>query len=212
MKSCFAFLLAMPCALGFGADPVCPVIPAPAVTSTPAPALPAAVQQAIDKLMADTQAYSLASGSLASAQAALAAAQNQLAALQTQTAALQAAIPQDQAAVTAAIASAFGPVGPAPTDDHPVQILEIASSTCGPCNALDKILAAAQAAGVPVTRVDTDKDPTAAKWNVDVTPTFITLVGGVEVTRYRGPLNLKQLSDWFADTKAWVAKKYPPRQ
>ena len=83
----------------------------PPVAPAPATVLPAAVQQAIDKLTADTQAYSLASGSLASAQAALAAAQNQLTALQSQAAALQAAIPQDQAAVTAAIASAFGSNG-----------------------------------------------------------------------------------------------------
>ena len=63
-------LLAFVCAACFGANP-----------------LPPAVQQAIDKLTADTQAYSLASGSFASAQAALAAAQNQLTAVQAQTAA-----------------------------------------------------------------------------------------------------------------------------
>ena len=227
MKNCFAFLLAMTCAAtcavscgtSYAADKacdvgakVCKVGTVADVAPAPATALPAAVQQAIDKLTADTQAYSLASGSLASAQAALAAAQNQLTALQSQAATFQAAIPQDQAAVTAAIANAFGPVVSVPVDAHPVQILEIASSTCGPCNALDKVIAAAQTAGVPVTRVDTDKDPTAAKWNVEVTPTFITVVGGVEATRYKGGLNQKQLVDWYADTKAWGKLKYPPKQ
>jgi hypothetical protein len=174
--------------------------------------LPPAVQQAIEKLQADTQAYAASSGSLAAAQAATAVAQAQLASVQAQVTALQAAIPQDQAAVAAAIAQAFGPVVPSPADAHPVQIIEIGSSTCEPCNEMDVVLKSVQATGVPVKRIDTDKDPAAKAWKVSVTPTFITTVDGAEVNRYeKGKLNEKQLVDWYADTRAWVAKKFPSK-
>lgn len=176
--------------------------------------LPPAVQAAIDKLQADTVAYSATSGSLATAQATAAKAQGDLVALQAQASALAAAIPVDQAAVTAAIQNAFGPVlPPTPSDTHTVSILEIGQTGCGPCDDMDSILTKVRAAGVAVSRVDIDKDPTAkARWKPTATPTFVTLIDGQEGNRHVGSLTEHQLTQWFGDTKAWVLKKYPPKQ
>lgn len=185
---------------------------------TASPGLPKAIQEAIDALQADAAALAATQADLAQAMAVYASAQARV--LQGQQAASQAQqkLANDQAALAKAIADAFGqqptpvPIPVPPEVAHPITILEIASTTCAPCNAMDPIIKELAAEGIPIRRIDADKDPAAAaKYKVEATPTFICLVDGEEVSRMAGRLQKGQIAGWYSSTVDWVAKKYPPK-
>jgi thiol-disulfide isomerase/thioredoxin len=172
-----------------------PIAPS-AVAGSPAPISP--IQAALDKIAADSIALAAAQAkvaSLVSAQADLAASQQQLAA--------------DRVALNSLL-DPLGPTpepGPTPGPIAPtVSVVVVGSTTCGPCIAMHADIDALKAAGMPIIRVDTDVDPSAAKWAVTATPTTIVLVNGKEESRYVGKLSKAALQDWYSKSKEWADK------
>ena len=154
------------------------------------------IQAALAKLTASSTAYEATAGSLAVAQAVV----DQL----TPTAkALATQVQADQAALAALVGVPTPNPTPVPVGPQ-VSLLVIGSTTCVPCIAMHPDIDALKASGVPISRTDTDTDPTAAKWAVTATPTTIVLVDGKEVQRYVGKLDKAALSDWYTKIQAWV--------
>lgn len=162
-----------------------------------------------EKLAADLAAYSATAGSLAQVQ-------GQLQSLQTTVGSLTVTLSAAQAAVSADIAqlqSLIGPTpGPAPSPVPPVPVgpvvsmVVVGSTTCLPCVQMHADIDALRASGLAISRVDTDVDPSAVKYNVTATPTTVVLVNGTEKTRHVGKLDKASLADWFARSQDWANK------
>ena len=184
-------LLALACATCFGANP-----------------LPPAVQQAIDKLTADTQAYSLASGSLASPRPRWQRPRISSRHCRPRRQPSRRPSPRirrpSRRPLPMPSARRAGPGRRTSGADPGDRQQHVRPVQC-PGTVL-----AAQAAGVPVRRIDTDKDPAAKverRCHTHVHHRGRRRRGD----RYKGGLNQKQLVDWYADTRAWVAKKFPTK-
>jgi thioredoxin-like negative regulator of GroEL len=85
-------------------------------------------------------------------------------------------------------------------------MIELASSTCQPCNAFDPILLELQKEGFPITRIDTDK--TKTNYTVKATPSFVMLMDGKEVGRVEGSLSKIKITEWYNAVLIW-SKKQP---
>ncbi|MEM9588363.1 MAG: trypsin-like peptidase domain-containing protein [Planctomycetota bacterium] len=73
-------------------------------------------------------------------------------------------------------------------------LLEFSSRNCGPCRAMQPVVAEVEQSGVPVRRVDVDREPhLALRYSVRQTPTYIVINGGKEVTRLMGSQSVGQL-------------------
>lgn len=149
----------------------------------------------------------------------LAAAIAKVEADKTSVAAATAAYAADLAALDAIYHSHYPVPGPAPCpvpqptpspqpSVHQVGIVMVGGAGCAPCLKMRPILAALATEGVTVTEVDADT-PVGQGWQATATPTFISTCDGKELHRSVGTLTHDQLKTWFADTQAWVRKKYP---
>ncbi len=85
-----------------------------------------------------------------------------------------------------------------------VQLIEIASTTCDPCNKMQPIVDQLAKNGANVRRLNTDKEN--CPYAHSVTPTWIMLVDGKEVARAEGMYDLKRLQDWWDAMTAWTNK------
>ena len=66
-------------------------------------------------------------------------------------------------------------------------LLEFASAHCGPCRAMQPVIAGLERRGVPVRHVDVQQEPQlASKYGIRQTPTYIVVSGGKELTRLVG--------------------------
>ncbi len=66
-------------------------------------------------------------------------------------------------------------------------LLDFTSAHCGPCQAMQPIIAQLEQSGVPVRHVDVQSEPQfASRFGVRQTPTFVVLSSGKEVTRLVG--------------------------
>ncbi len=76
---------------------------------------------------------------------------------------------------------------PADADGGDAILLDFSSAYCGPCKAMQPIIAQLERSGVPVRHVDVQSEPRfAARFGVRQTPTFVVLASGKEVTRLVG--------------------------
>lgn len=66
-------------------------------------------------------------------------------------------------------------------------LIDFSSTHCGPCRAMEPIIAQLEQRGVPVRHVNVDTERNLAiRYGIRQTPTFVVLVGGKEVTRLVG--------------------------
>lgn len=73
-------------------------------------------------------------------------------------------------------------------------LVEFSSPHCGPCRAMQPVLAELERGGVPIRHVDLAIEPhLAARYGVRQTPTFVVVSGGQEVTRLIGMQSAEQL-------------------
>ena len=172
----------------------------PAESGKPAVSGVTPLQAALAKLVADSVAWESTNGSLAAAQAVV----TNLTPIATTQAQ---AIVADQAEIAKLVnVPTPQPQPPAPPGPA-VTLLVIGSTTCAPCVEMHADIDALKASGIPISRIDTDKDPTAAKWAVTATPTSLVLVDGVEVNRYVGKLSKAALKDWYDKSLEWARNK-----
>ena len=97
---------------------------------------------------------------------------------------------------------------PVPIVAHKLEIIMVGGEGCAPCIKMRPILAALQLEGVAVVEVSAES-LSGQGWHVTATPTFITVLDGKELVRAVGSLTQAQLRTWWANTQAWVARKYP---
>jgi len=94
-------------------------------------------------------------------------------------------------AVCMIAASAFGQSTATAGD---AVLIEFASKQCGPCRAMQPLIAQLAAGGVAVRTVDVDREPDLARrYGVRETPTFLVVSGGKELTRLVGMQSREQL-------------------
>ena len=189
----------------------------PAKRVNPAP-VPADLAAAIAACESDKAAVATAQANIATAEATLAAVQKQITAAQAASDAGQVKLSTDATALMALLAQLYpiGPVPPTPSPPVPtppvsgVKLLEVGLTTCGPCNSMDATIALLVAAKYDVSRIDCDKDPTAANlWKPAAYPTLIMLVDGTEVTRTTGTLSFTEIQTWIDATVAWAKTHFP---
>jgi thiol-disulfide isomerase/thioredoxin len=78
-------------------------------------------------------------------------------------------------------------------------LIEFGSKQCGPCRAMQPLVAQLAAGGVAVRTVDVDREPDLARrYGVRQTPTFLVVSGGKELTRLVGMQSLEQLQTALA--------------
>lgn len=87
----------------------------------------------------------------------------------------------------------------APPQQPQVVLLDFWLAGCGPCRAMDPIVAQLQREGFPVQRVDGNQQPALAqRFRVDRYPTFILVANGREVKRHTGPMSYGNLRSMIA--------------
>lgn len=65
---------------------------------------------------------------------------------------------------------------------------------CGPCRSMAPVISSLEARGVPVRRVNVDREPDLAKrFGIQYLPTFVVVTDGKEVARHVGPASESQL-------------------
>lgn len=100
------------------------------------------------------------------------------------------------AAVVCVAAVLLGPSGLQAGD---AVLVEFTSQQCGPCRAMQPIIAQLAASGVAVRRVDVDREPgLVQRYSIKQTPTFLVLSGGKELTRMVGMQTAAQLQSALA--------------
>lgn len=73
-------------------------------------------------------------------------------------------------------------------------LIEFSSQHCGPCRAMQPILAELEASGVPIRHVDVGSEPhLATRYGIRQTPTFVVVSGGKELTRLVGTRTAQEL-------------------
>jgi thiol-disulfide isomerase/thioredoxin len=73
-------------------------------------------------------------------------------------------------------------------------LISFSSSRCGPCRAMEPILAELERALVPVRHVDVEREPELTRrFGIRKTPTFVVVSGSTEVTRLVGTQTADQL-------------------
>ena len=73
-------------------------------------------------------------------------------------------------------------------------LIEFSSQHCGPCRAMQPILAELENAGVPIRHVDVGSEPhLATRYGIRQTPTFVVVSGGQELTRLVGTRTAQEL-------------------
>ena len=78
-------------------------------------------------------------------------------------------------------------------------LIEFSSSHCGPCVAMQPVIAQLEQSGVPVRHVDVmAESQLATRFGIRSTPTFVVLVAGKEVTRLTGTQTLADLQEAIA--------------
>lgn len=89
-----------------------------------------------------------------------------------------------------------------PQTVHVVQFVEIASSTCPPCNDFQPTFDKMVKAGINLRRLNADKEksPFAA---VHQTPSWIATVDGKEVSRVESYLGEEKITDWYKTIVEW---------
>jgi len=85
-----------------------------------------------------------------------------------------------------------------------IELVEIASSTCDPCNKMQPIVDELSKNGVNIRRLNTDKE--TCPYAHSVTPTWIMLVDGKEVSRAEGMYDKKRLQAWWEEMVIWAKK------
>lgn len=85
------------------------------------------------------------------------------------------------------------------TSGEDAVLIEFSSSHCGPCVAMQPIIAQLERSGVPVRHVDVMAESQLAKrFGIRSTPTFVVSVAGKEVTRLTGTQTLADLQEALA--------------
>ena len=214
-KCCPAPMLAPPLA------PQTTKVVVKAADPVPAP-IPADLMAAIAACEADKAAVAQAQAQTTAAQTALASVQTQIASAQTAAVQAQAKLTQDAATLAAVLGKLYPitvtpptpPVNPpGPPVDPPkptdaVVLLEVSRTDCGACNLMDPVLEKLKAGGYVVSRVDCDKDSTAAdKWKPERYPTFIMLLDGKENSRTTGMQTYDNLKSWLDGLKKFVLER-----
>ncbi|MGC4003881.1 MAG: thioredoxin family protein [Pirellulales bacterium] len=75
-----------------------------------------------------------------------------------------------------------------------VVLYDFRSDACGPCRAMDPIVAELRSAGAPIRVVDVQRDPeTAKKFGITEIPCFVAVADGREVGRRSGPQTREDL-------------------
>ncbi len=75
-------------------------------------------------------------------------------------------------------------------------LINFTSDHCGPCRAMQPVLAELENGGVPVRHVDVGSEPQlASRYGIRQTPTFVVMSGGKELTRLVGTRTSQELRD-----------------
>ena len=78
-------------------------------------------------------------------------------------------------------------------------LLDFSAEWCAPCRKMEPVVARLQADGVPVRRINIDREPQIARqYHVVSIPCFVMLVDGREVNRVNGLTNYDQLRQMVA--------------
>lgn len=73
-------------------------------------------------------------------------------------------------------------------------LIDFSSAHCPPCRAMEPVVAQLERAGIPVRRVDVDREQDLAiRYGIRQTPTFVVVSGGRELTRLVGIQSAAQL-------------------
>ena len=210
---------AAPCCPGGVCLPPPPPVPSLVVVKglkrrDPAPT-PADLTAAIAACESDKNAVASAQANIVTAQAALATAQKQIDAAQAASDAGQVKLSTDATALMALLAKLY-PIGPiptpvpVPTPSGVVSLLEVSTTTCSACNAMNATVATLKGLGYAVSRVDCDVDPTAQdKWKPALYPTWVMQVDGSEVTRTTGTMTSDDMQSWLDATITWAKTLSP---
>ena len=190
-----------------------------AADPVPAPVVPADLMAAIAACEADKAAVAQAQAQTTAAQTALTSVQTQIATAQTAAVQAQANLTKHAGDLAAALAKLYPitvtpptpPVNPPvdpPKPTDAVVLLEVSRTDCGACNLMDPVLEKLKAGGYVVSRVDCDKDSTAAdKWKPERYPTFIMLLDGKENSRTTGMQTYDNLKSWLDGLKKFVLER-----
>ena len=84
-----------------------------------------------------------------------------------------------------------------------VQLVEIASSSCPPCNQFQPTFDKMVKSGINMRRIDADKEKNPFS-QVNSTPSWIMTVGGKEVSKLEGYLGKDKLTEWYNQTLNWA--------
>jgi thiol-disulfide isomerase/thioredoxin len=168
------------------------------------------IQQALAKLAQDAASYEATAGSLSLATSAAAAAKSQVDALTLSASTAAAAVAVDQAALAALMPGPSPPPGPGPVAPR-VSLVVVGATWCAECNKMHGDVDALKTAGMKISRLDTDVDPTASATYRPVNlPTTVALYNGKEITRHEGGLSKAALADWMTRLQAYAAQYLLP--
>lgn len=79
-------------------------------------------------------------------------------------------------------------------DPKPTLLLEFSAAWCGPCRAMAPSVTALESEGIPVRRIDIDREPQlASAFSVDTIPCFVAVVDGNITGRRTGAALLNTL-------------------
>ncbi len=82
----------------------------------------------------------------------------------------------------------------APAKASDAILIEFSSQHCGPCRAMQPVLADLESRGVPIRHVDVGTEPQlATRYGIQQTPTFVIVSGGKELTRLVGTRTADEL-------------------
>jgi S1-C subfamily serine protease len=90
-------------------------------------------------------------------------------------------------------------------------LLDFTQATCAPCVDMEPVLQQLTAQGVQIQRIDVQRDPQlAARYRVNMTPTYIVLVEGREWARVTGKTKFAVMTEMLAKAQA-LAEEHEPR-
>jgi len=107
---------------------------------------------------------------------------------------------------------AFALVAAFSTPGQPV-LLDFYADWCGPCQSMDPIVRRMVADGLPVRRVNIDREQQLSRrYGVDRVPTFVMTIDGREVDRVVGPASYERLASMFEAAKPPAGQAVSDRQ